>query len=201
MELTRAKVGFVEEAKRKITVTVLDREGEFACAQLKSTLFNDYLTLVKTEAGWKIVNVLWASGPDSPRRLTLPAFNPDSTREVVQKAALDMVEGMYSGDLARFEKAVYPELSMARWQVLPPTGKGCINRRTFGMMSEVVRAKLMKPAQNAPAPVAKVLDMMDGMAFVRVDYSNTLFYIQAAWMDGAWKVVNVLAAALIPASK
>ena len=51
--------------KRRADLTVLDIYGDIATVKLSSTGLVDYLHLVRWNGDWKIVNVLWAPGPES----------------------------------------------------------------------------------------------------------------------------------------
>ena len=46
---------------RRIDVTVVDIHGDIASAVVDSDVYREYLHLVRTDAGWKIVNALWHS--------------------------------------------------------------------------------------------------------------------------------------------
>ena len=46
---------------RRIDVTVVDVHGDIASAVVDSDVYREYLHLVRTEDGWKIVNALWQS--------------------------------------------------------------------------------------------------------------------------------------------
>jgi hypothetical protein len=45
---------------RRIDVRVVEVHGDIATAVVDSNVYREYLHLVRTEAGWKIVNALWA---------------------------------------------------------------------------------------------------------------------------------------------
>jgi hypothetical protein len=45
---------------RRIEVEVVDVYGNIATAVVRSAVYREYLHLVRTADGWKIVNVLWA---------------------------------------------------------------------------------------------------------------------------------------------
>ena len=45
---------------RGIDVEVTDVHGNVASVTVRSTLYREYLHLVQTAEGWKIVNALWA---------------------------------------------------------------------------------------------------------------------------------------------
>ena len=44
---------------RQIAVEVLDVHGPIATAVVRSPVYHEYLHLVRTDSGWKIVNALW----------------------------------------------------------------------------------------------------------------------------------------------
>ena len=46
---------------RRIDVTVVDVHGNIASAVVDSDVYREYLHLVETDDGWKIVNALWHS--------------------------------------------------------------------------------------------------------------------------------------------
>lgn len=44
---------------RRITVEVVDVYGEIATAIVRSAVYHEYLHLLRTSEGWRIVNALW----------------------------------------------------------------------------------------------------------------------------------------------
>ena len=50
---------------RAIEVDVVDVNGEIATAVVRSAVYHEYLHLVHTPEGWKIVNALWRFRPGS----------------------------------------------------------------------------------------------------------------------------------------
>jgi hypothetical protein len=48
-----------DSPERRIEITVTDVERGFACAVVHSHVYVEYLHLVDTPDGWKIVNALW----------------------------------------------------------------------------------------------------------------------------------------------
>ena len=44
---------------RRIAVEVVDVYGEIAAAIVRSAVYHEYLHLLRTSEGWRIVNVLW----------------------------------------------------------------------------------------------------------------------------------------------
>ena len=49
-----------DSGARRIDVRVVDVHGTIAAAVVDSNVYREYLHFVRTEAGWRIVNALWA---------------------------------------------------------------------------------------------------------------------------------------------
>ena len=60
IELTGAGEGCDDGADRTLEISVIDVHGAIAVAVVRSPVYREYLQLVRTEAGWRIVNALWA---------------------------------------------------------------------------------------------------------------------------------------------
>ncbi len=192
VELTRAKVAFCEPAARKISADVLALDGGVACARVKSAQFNDYLLQVKDDGHWKIVGVLWTPGPDSPRRAPLAGFVADQEKDNAQKLVGSFLEGTLGGDAARMEAALHPEVSVAVVRPVRPGGRPMIVRLRLSSLVEPIRAKLRTFPEDQRKFEVRVLDVMDGMAFVETKSALGHAWFQAAWINGAWKILNIL---------
>jgi len=48
-----------DPGRRRIDVRVVDVHGDIASVVVDSNVYHEYLHLVRTAAGWKIVNALW----------------------------------------------------------------------------------------------------------------------------------------------
>ena len=59
LELTRRGDGKEDAADRTLDVEVEDVYGDIASATVRSAVYREYLHLVRTRDGWKIVNALW----------------------------------------------------------------------------------------------------------------------------------------------
>jgi len=197
VEMTRAKVGLLDPEKRKISGAALRLNGDIACAKITSARYNDFLQMVKIDGQWKIVNVLWVPGPDTPNRPPVPAYDPAKDDPAVLGAARDFIEGAMSGDAARVEKVVHPEVCSA--VLIPlPTGKIAINRSRYSSLVEGVRAKLSVVPEASRKAEIKIIDVMDGMAFVEIAAANAWHYLQMTALDGQWKIINILSKRLAP---
>ena len=49
-----------DSSARRIDVRVVEVYGDIATAVVDSNVYREYLHLVRTDSGWKIVNALWA---------------------------------------------------------------------------------------------------------------------------------------------
>lgn len=192
VEMSRAKIGFQEEAKRKITVTVLLINGDIACVRLNSSQFNDYLEMIRVDGVWKIVNVLWAFGPDSQNRQQVPVLNADEQKPAIEQAVRNYIEGLYLGDPLLVEKALHPRFTQATLARISPAVKPMINRDGYDLLVAYARAKMALQDRAKWNYQVKVLDYMDGMAMVQLNTPGAVSYIQAAYLDGEWKMINML---------
>ncbi len=192
IELTRAKLGFREPDKRNINVTILKTNDNLASVKLKSPMFNDYLQMVKTDDKWKIVNVLWEPGPETPNVLPSGDYNPDSEKEAIKSAVKNYYEGSFENDITKLEKAVSPEMRIAQFTKLPQGGREFISRVGIVMIMEATRTKLRQVPDEQRKVNIDILDVMDKMAFVEAITSMSTSYLQLAKMDDEWKIINIL---------
>jgi hypothetical protein len=59
LELTAQGEGKGDGADRRIDVDVVDVHRNIASVTVRAAMYHEYLQLVRTDQGWKIVNVLW----------------------------------------------------------------------------------------------------------------------------------------------
>lgn len=60
LELTVAGEGRDDGSDRTLEIAIADRHDGIATAVVRSAVYREYLQLVRTEEGWRIVNALWA---------------------------------------------------------------------------------------------------------------------------------------------
>jgi hypothetical protein len=197
VEMSRAKVGLLDPEKRKITGYALRLNGDIACAKITSALYNDFLQMVKVDGQWKIVNVLWVPGPDAQNRPPMPAYDPAKDDPAILAAARDFTEGSMSGDAPRMEKVLHPEVSAAV-VIQYPGGRTGIGRGRYSAIVEPVRAKLRVVPEESRKADYKIIDVMDGMAFVEITAATGLICVQMALIDGEWKIINILSRRAAP---
>jgi len=192
IEMARGKTGFLDEDKRKESVSILDVEGDIACARINTARFNDFLQMVKADGKWKIVNVLWTFGPDAQQKPAVKDFNFENEKESIIKTALDFCEGILNGDTHRISGSANPEINISQYGIIPSTGKSFVNKLGLGAMTELINNKLMVFPSGKGNIEIKALDSMDGYAFIKSTTPLIDFYLQMAKMDDKWQVINVL---------
>ena len=198
IEMTRAKVALLAPEKRKIQGSALSMVGDIALAKVTSAMFNDFLTMVKVDGAWKILNVLWVPGPDAPNRPKLPTADAQKDKDAINRAVADFVRGVQTSDAALLEKVLHPEVTMSGFGALP-NAKPAINRTRYSGIVEAARAKLIPVVPEAArTSETKIIDIMDGMAFVEATLPNAFFVLQLANLDGEWKILNILNKRIAP---
>ena len=60
VELTAEGAGVADGSDPQIEIRIDDVHGAIATVSARSAVYVDYLHLARTQAGWKIVNALWA---------------------------------------------------------------------------------------------------------------------------------------------
>lgn len=201
IEMTRGKSGFLAEDKRKESVSILDVDGNVASARINTATYNDYLQMIKTDNGWKIVNVLWTFGPDAQQKPAVKDFNYENEKEAINAAALGFCEGLLNNDAEKFDKTVNAETNVIQLSTIASTGKIYVSKLGQSLLAELFRNKLMRVPDDKKSLEVKVLDTMDGYAFVKGITPIITFYLQIAKIEDKWNVINALVTPKTPPQK
>jgi hypothetical protein len=185
IELVRAGAVTTEPAEWNVKVTIQDAREGLASVVVTSSKFYDCLQIAKIGDQWKIINVLW----EPMSEVKEPAEGDEAH---VRKAALDYIDGAYSGDASRMERAIHGELTKIFPLVLPKTNKPMLNRSGAGLLIEATRANMMSLEESQRNIEVTVLGMTERLASVMVLSRMYYDYLQLAKLDGQWKIVNVL---------
>jgi peroxiredoxin len=110
----------------------------------------------------------------------------------VKQASLDYIEGYYSGDVARMERAIHPDLNKATPRDLPQTGRTALAYTTYSGLVEFTRAKAGALDDTARHITVKILDIENDVSNVKIISATFTDYIQVVKLDGQWKIVNVI---------
>jgi hypothetical protein len=192
IEMARGKSGFLAEDKRKENMAVLDVDGVVASARINTAIYNDYLQMIKTDTGWKIVNVLWTFGPDAQQKPAVKDFNYENEKEAINNAASGFCEGLMNNDAEKFEKTVNAETNVIQLSKIASTGKLYVSKLGQSLLAELFRNKLMRAPDDKKSLDVKVLDTMDGYAFIKGISPILTFYLQMAKVEDKWNVINAL---------
>lgn len=105
--------------------------------------------------------------------------------------ALDYIDGFYTSDAARMERALHPEL--AKRIVVTRDGASQLQNMTA---EQLVQATAGGGAARIPEDVRRedveILDIYRNVASVRIDAGPWVDYLHVARWNGEWKIVNVL---------
>ncbi len=110
----------------------------------------------------------------------------------IRAAALDYVEGWYTGDAERMARAVHPELAK---RVVETDAAGVSRMGRMGAADLVGQTRegggRDTPAERRQKDV-RILDIFGNAASVRATMSGWIDYMHLAKWNGQWKIVNVL---------
>ena len=110
----------------------------------------------------------------------------------IRQAALDYIDGYYTGDGARMERAVHPELAK---RIVRTNEQG---RSQLGQMSAMTLVMSTRAGGGKDTPVAQrredvtILDIYQNAASAKVYASGWVDYLHLAKWNGRWVIVNVL---------
>lgn len=113
----------------------------------------------------------------------------DST--AIRQASLDYIEGWYTGDAARMERALHPELVKRIVNTHPRTGSKLVSTMGASQLVAATGAGGGTEAERKRTDVA-ILDVFGGVATVRVDAGDWIDYLQLVRWNDRWVILNVL---------
>ena len=122
-----------------------------------------------------------------------PPPGDEQDRAAIERTVLDYLEGWYTGDAARMERALHPELAKRMVGTEPRSGRSLLQPIGASAMIAYAAAGVgkLKAGESAGIEVA-ILDVFHDMAMVRANSLRFIDYIQLGRLDGRWKIVNVL---------
>lgn len=124
----------------------------------------------------------------APVRAQAPA---DST--AIREAALDYIEGWYTRDAERMERALHPELAKRRVYVDPGSGRSRLDQQSAMTLVQGTRAGYgTRTPEARRKEEVTILDVYGNAASVRIDASDWVDFLHLAKWNGEWKIVNVL---------
>lgn len=122
----------------------------------------------------------------------ISAGSTPSDEDAITATAMDYIEGWYTGDAARMERALHPDLAK-RIVVTRPDGKSVLQNMTA---KQLVGATASGAGTRTPVDERRmdvvVLDVYENVASVRITAGEWIDYLHVGKVDGEWKIINVL---------
>lgn len=127
--------------------------------------------------------------------LALPTLSPAQSAAdsaAIRAPALDYIEGWYSGNAERMERAVHPDLAK---RIMNTDQRG---RRVLGHQSAMTLVLNTRNGGGKETPPSeqrkdvRILDIFGNTASVRVDADSWVDYLHIARWNDRWVIVNVL---------
>ena len=110
----------------------------------------------------------------------------------VEEAALNYIQGYYSGNPERMEKALHPELAK-RIVRTGADGGSSLEQMDAMTLVEITRRMSQRPVPEEDwVDDVIILDIYQNVASVRIDAAQWIDYLHLARWNGEWKIVNVL---------
>ena len=115
----------------------------------------------------------------------------DST--AIRAAALDYIEGWYSGDPERMARAVHPALVKRIVAVNRETGEAFVDDMGAGKLVAGTRAAYGRetPEDQRRTDVT-IFEVFGNAASIKIDAGGWVDYLHLAKIDGRWTILNVL---------
>ncbi|HKC80503.1 MAG TPA: nuclear transport factor 2 family protein [Gemmatimonadaceae bacterium] len=110
----------------------------------------------------------------------------------IRQTALDYIQGWYTGDAVRMERALHPELAkrIVRSDTL---GNFRLDQQSAMTLVQGTRNGYGKSTPEADRhDDVRILDIYRNAASARIDASDWIDYLQLAKWRGRWVIVNVL---------
>ena len=168
----------------RIDVAVTDIYGQIASALIRSAVYHEYLQLVRTDEGWKLVNVLY--------RQTRVGKDGVAEADEISAVALDYFEGWFNGDAQRMRRALHPDLAKRPGRV-DHSVVGTLGTLTASEMVERTAAGVGR-TRDVPdrAIEVEVVDSHGDIACATVRSAVYHEYVHLVQTREGWKIVNTL---------
>jgi hypothetical protein len=111
----------------------------------------------------------------------------------IRAAALDYIEGWYTGNAGRMEQALHPDLAKRIVETDPKTRKSVLSQMGAKELVKYTREGGGKdtPIGRRQADVS-ILDIYRGAASAKVIAADWIDYLHLTRWNGRWMIVNVL---------
>jgi len=116
----------------------------------------------------------------------------DADRAAITATALDYIEGWYTCDADRMERALSPDLAK-RIVMTNDQGRSMLQQMSaMGLVQGVKRGGGRNTPKEKQQKDVTILDVFENAAVVKVVASDWVDYLEEARFNGRWVIVNVL---------
>ena len=181
-----------DESQRKRRIDSLDITGNAGVARIvldyPDTTLTDYMSLLKVDGEWKIVNKVFYGEPKTKPTPT----QPSNDHEAVKKAVLDYVEALYEADSARIERSVHRDLFKLGFE-RDKDGTYKPYRMTYQELYDLAGRwnKTGRIPKNSKKEIV-VYDVADQTASAKLTAMWGIDYLHLAKFDGKWMITDIL---------
>ncbi len=184
IEIARAGRGKLPPEQRGVKAEVLDVAGNLATARVFTAQFNDYLHLLRTENGWRILNVLWRP----PAKTTT---EPDKV--ALSVASRDYLAAMAGRNGEAVRAMLHPAVSFRVIGPAPASSRLIVQDALADYVGDLVEAGRMPlPPEAGGTGTVTVLDAYEDIAAVKLSAGPFLQYAHLGRLAGRWRVINTL---------
>ncbi len=148
---------------------------------MKKLIFSLLLVFIFSAAGYSQTTASPAASPVSL----------DADKAAITATALDYIEGWYSGDTERMERALHPDL--AKRIVMSKDGRSSLQQMgAMGLVQGTRKGYGKSTPKEKQQKDVTILDIFENAASVKVVASDWIDYLHVARFNGRWVIVNVL---------
>jgi len=114
-------------------------------------------------------------------------------KEAIYQTSMDYIEGWYTGDAERMERALHPKLAKRMVQTNPATGESQLREMGAEQLVSATRSGYGKQTPESERRMdVTILDIYESVAVVKVVAKDWIDYLQIVKFDDRWVIINVL---------
>lgn len=110
----------------------------------------------------------------------------------IRITALDYIEGWYTADPVRMERALHPHLAKRFLERLPDGSIRLTDTSALELVEQVRDGGGSSVPRSSRRTDVRILDIFQDVASVRVDAHGWIDYMHLAKQGDQWRIVNVL---------
>ena len=110
----------------------------------------------------------------------------------IRQAALNYIEGWFTGNAARMERALHPRLAKRIVRATPEGPDQLVETSALELVQQTRRGGGAEIPASRRRTDVRILDVFGNAASARIDAGLWIDYLHLVKWDGEWKIVNVL---------